>query len=231
MFSALANIEGYGLRSSRVKVYRYPYGLLRGTAHALITFPMLVLVPVLVVLPLFLFVDFLTSLQDGNADHLGVPIYGKFLLTLLVVVPVCGIATTKIVREFAGSWMGALRHASIVLDYVGVSSRIAGISARHIPWKDVEKITKRRLFYSGKGYAGYRDDFTVESRTQKGPKWLLINLLGNISFGEAIEDQEGLIRQLNIYAKRYQIPQFYFNKESSEDMACPYTKYEPVDAF
>jgi len=219
------------MSSSSVLVYRYSYGLLTGIFSILLSVFLMGAVAVLVLLSLWLVIGFFIALFGGQVSHLGVPIYAGMLPIVVIIVPPCIIGVRAMVCAFAHNWAGALSYATILLDNNGISSRIAGRRSRQISWRDVERITKRRVRDSGENSLGYEDNFTVESRIQKGPKWLLVNLRGSITFEESIKDYKRLVQEINAQAKRHKIPLFFFNKEATKDMTVPNTKYELVEAF
>ena len=185
-----------------VSVFGYPFGLLRGGFHTVFILPF-ILGTVVMLAPgiglVFLFI------QTGF-DAIGL---GQVFLFCFAC-----LWSFLIISRLAVDFLGALNHATIVLDEKGVSTRIAGLRVRKISWRDIEKISKHRSLNRQRTFS---DTFRIESKAQRSPKWFLVNLFGNILFTGDLEGYQGLVEQINARAKRHGIPLFFFNED--EDMA------------
>lgn len=120
--------------------------------------------------------------------------------------------------RFCHDLLGALRAATIVVDDEGVSTRIAGVRVRRMAWVDIEKIVKLR---SASRFSGYVNSIEFVCKNQLGPKWLFLNLLGNIVFSQSIREHNDLVSKINSYAQENEIPLYFSNVEAEKIWKLP----------
>lgn len=184
--------------------FSYPFGAVKGVFLVVFLLPFLGATAVM----LFLAMGLVYAVAVKGFAAIGV---GQLFLFCFAV-----IWSYIIISGLVRNWFGALHYATIVLDDKGISTRIAGLRVRTIAWRDVEKISKHRKPARQQNRSQkFSDYFTIESKTQKLPKWLLENLLGNIVFTDELDELQGLVRRINTQAKKRGIPLFFHNDEIS----------------
>lgn len=189
--------EGWEMKTTSIEtvfVYRYHLSWLRGIFRFMGAILFLGFVALVT-----MGAAYVEKLAGGETTtHVGSFVFGGFIVLIAIY-------------RFSHDFVGALRSATIVVDDKGISSRIAGVKAKRIAWRDVEKIVKVR---SATKLFGYLDSFEVVSKKQIGPKWLLLNLVGNIVFTKSLRECKDLVTWINFYAQENEIPQFFSNAEA-----------------
>ena len=104
-----------------------------------------------------------------------------------------------------------LSRASIVVSEADISATFFGLKIKSIEWTNIQKITKSRVY---NGYA-YTDIFHVQDRDHQAICRFLINLCGNLVFTQDIHTLRGLLSEVNLYAKRHNIPLAVWDTEAA----------------
>jgi len=184
-----------------VSIYRYHLSWLRGVSKLVFTVFYLAYVA-----GLFVAGAYVGKLANEGEIPVGIFLFG-------------GVIMLHTLYRFCHDLLGTLRSATIVVDDEGVSTRIAGVKVRRMAWVDIKKIVKLR---SASRFSGYVNSIEFVSKKQIGPKWLFLNLLGNIVFSQSIRDHKELVAKINSYAQKNDIPLYFSNVEAAKNMEAPF---------
>jgi hypothetical protein len=104
-----------------------------------------------------------------------------------------------------------LSRVSIVVSEVKIAATLFGLQIKSIEWTNIQKIIKSRVY---NGYA-YIDIFHVQDRNHNSICKFFINLCGNLVFTQDIHNLRGLLSEVNLYARRHNIPLAVWNTEAA----------------
>ena len=98
---------------------------------------------------------------------------------------------------------GLLSRAAIIITDDSVSAAIFGMTIRTLGWQQVRKINK---FKTRLGNGKFKVYYFIKDQDHGFICKFLVNLCGDISFGDDIPGLDSLLEQINFYVRRYNIP-------------------------
>jgi len=111
-----------------------------------------------------------------------------------------------------------LSKASIILDEAGISARAPGMKTKSIRWANVKRIRQLRLTLGH----GYVSSFRVyEARKQSVICNFFLNVCGDIVFNQDIRGLRDLLDQVNLYARKHNIPLVVSDSQSNSARPTP----------